>query len=317
MSYLHVINGSALLEPLRAAGIPGTFVEYSDVLHEGPVMNDDDMAVFLYVRAEFIAECGWGRQADVLRQMQQWQAAITAFRDYDDVILWYEHDLFDQLLLIRHLNWWWRNAPMDPPSLVSPAEYLGPQSPARLEALFQTRGRVTEAQLTLAADVWQAFTGSDPRELVRIFQIENTSALPHLQRALLRLLEEYPSTYNGLGRTEQQAIEICAQAPLTASDLFAANARREERVFMGDTTFFMRLQRLLDGPHPLLERKLEDAPLQLTGDGRRVLDGVADAITLNGIDRWIGGVRLTAESHWRWNGKDLAFAGSHESSRDR
>jgi hypothetical protein len=308
MNYLHIINGATLLEPLKAAGVTGIFSEYADVLHEGPVMTDDDMAVWLSVRAGFIAENGWGKQEDVLRQLQEWQTSLASFRDYDDVVLWYEHDLFDQLLLIRHLNWWWRNAPLDPPSLVSPADYLGTLSAVQLKGLFDARERVTEAQLTLAADAWQAFTAADPRELVRIVHLENTSMLPHLQGALLRMLQEYPSSFNGLGRTEQQTLEIIAQSPLSDYDLFAANARREERVFMGDSTFFMRLQRLLDAPRPLLERNAEDGPLLLTEAGRRVLDGASDQIAINGIDRWIGGVHLTAADHWRWNGHEAVRA---------
>ena len=33
---------------------------------------------------------------------------LEAFADYDEVVLWFEHDLFDQLLLIRHLDWFSR-----------------------------------------------------------------------------------------------------------------------------------------------------------------------------------------------------------------
>ena len=288
--------------------MPGDVVEFADVLHEGAVLPDDDVVDWLKSRAEFIASCGWDTSAEALQRAQAAQAAMESFRDYDDVILWYEHDLFDQLLLIRHLHWWWTHAPLDPPSLVSPADYLGPMSGGQLAALFDTRERVTEAQLTLASSAWQAFTAPEPLELVRIVRHENTAPLPHLQGALLRLLEEYPSSKNGLGRTEQQILMILDQSPLTPFDLFQANARREERVFMGDTTFLLRLQRLLGPSHPLLQQNAEDAPLHLTDQGRRVLAGEADDVELNGIDRWIGGVHLLPHRVWRWNGEELAFS---------
>jgi hypothetical protein len=42
----------------------------------------------------------------------------------------------------------------------------------------------------------------------------------------------------------------------------------------------------------------------LTNVGRRVLAGKDDAVALNGIDRWIGGVHLHGKSvRWRWDGK--------------
>ncbi len=305
---LHIVNGSTTADGVRGAGIEGVVVEYADVLHDGPVLPDDDGEAFLDQRASFLAECGLASKPDARRHLHIWEERAAHFRDYDEVVLWYEHDLFDQLLLIRVLNWWWKHAPMDPPSLVSPAAYLGAMSAEELAVHFERRERVTEAQLTLAASAWEAFTATNPRGLVRTVQHENTRVLPHLDGALHRLLDEYPSVYNGLGRTEHQVLEILNLAPLTAFDLFAANARREERVFMGDTTFFIRLRRLLDGPHPLVARNTDAEPLQLTDEGRRVLEGEADNIAINGIDHWIGGVHLTRDSVWRWNGEDCVRA---------
>ena len=42
-------------------------------------------------------------------------------------------------------------------------------------------------------------------------------------------------------------------------------------------------------------------PIELTDAGRAVLEGRADYIKLNGIDRWIGGVHLTSENVWRYD----------------
>ena len=303
--WLHIVNGQSTAEGLEQAGIPGDIREFADVLHEGPVPRDDDVDAWLRVRAKFIAEAGWeDARGSALEVLREWQRALESFRDYDDVVLWYEHDLFDQLLLIRHLHWWWTHAPLDPPWLVSPADYLGPMGPAQLQALFEARERVTEAQLTLASSAWQAFTAPEPTELVRILLHENTGDLPHLEGALRRLLEEYPSPENGLGRTERQILQILELSPLNSLDLFAANAAREERVFMGDLTFFMRLRRLTDARQPLVAAESKDAPIKLTDAGRGVLAGELDAVEINGIDQWIGGVHL-GERVWRWNGAEM------------
>ena len=41
--------------------------------------------------------------------------------------------------------------------------------------------------------------------------------------------------------------------------------------------------------------------LTLTAAGRAVLSGTADAVALRGIDRWLGGVRLSGRHGvWRW-----------------
>jgi hypothetical protein len=302
---LHIVNGGTVADGLRAAGVEGDVVEYADVLHEGPVPPDENAADFREVRAAFIAASGWAPAEQARLHISAWEGPATVLREFDDVVLWYEHDLFDQLLLIRLLSWWWKNAPVDPPSLVSPGDYLGLQTPAQLVALFEARECVEEAQLTLACDAWRAFTASEPLELARIVGHENTMALPHLEGALRRLLEEYPSVTNGLARTERQILEILEQSPLTPFDLFTANARREERVFMGDATFFMRLERMLAARRPLVRRDAHDAPIQITDNGRRVLSGELDDVAMNGIDKWIGGVHLTSDNVWRWNGDEV------------
>jgi len=77
---------------------------------------------------------------------------------------------------------------------------------------------------------------------------------------------------------------------------------------MGDSTAFARMDRMAQGPDPLLVLDPPGLPVQratgvrLTGTGERVLAGQADQIALNGIDRWIGGVHLQGHQvPWRWD----------------
>jgi len=35
--------------------------------------------------------------------------------------------------------------------------------------------------------------------------------------------------------------------------------------------------------------------------GRAVLEGKRDAVEINGIDRWLGGVHLVVGQVWRWD----------------
>ena len=104
---------------------------------------------------------------------------------------------------------------------------------------------------------------------------------------------------------EQQMLEILALSPLNQTDLFLANARKEEAVFMGDVVFFSRLDQLVNAARPLVERVPSNGALRLTEHGLQVLAAKEDAIELNGIDRWIGGVHLTPHNLWRRQGDTL------------
>src|SRR5690348_7436351 len=61
---LHVTNGDAAVERIRAAGIAGTYLPWRDVLHDGPVPDDVDAATLRAIRARFIADAGWAPYDD-------------------------------------------------------------------------------------------------------------------------------------------------------------------------------------------------------------------------------------------------------------
>jgi hypothetical protein len=140
--------------------------------------------------------------------------------------------------------------------------------------------------------------------------------LPFLRGALQRVIEEYPATDTGLPRTESEILDLLAQGASSPAKLFVAKARREERVYMGDSTFWLRVQDLAGGETPLVsldvgevedDRVFPDGTVTITDAGRAVLAGRADWIDLDGFDRWIGGVHLTAtlggDTAWRYDSR--------------
>lgn len=78
---------------------------------------------------------------------------------------------------------------------------------------------------------------------------------------------------------------------------------------MGDWSFWWRVIELASGRHPAIELDVGEArkilpvgELRLTETGRALLEGQADCVMLNGIDRWLGGVHLEdGKSTWRWD----------------
>ena len=306
--FLHVLNGDSVRETLEHSDVPGTFAVYADVLHEGPVPQLTGTPAWREVRSRFLSS-SYADYVDVLRRYEEWDARMEAFGEYDEVVLWFEHDLFDQLLLLKHLDWFSRR-PLGHTrlSLICIGEFpgfepfhgLGQLDPHQLTSLLSTRQPVTAEQLTLGRQAWLAFTAPDPTELDVIAQGE-VDELPFVGGALRRFLDEYPARDNGLPRTEHVILDLLAEAAMTPGRLFVAAQTREERVFMGDTTFWDRVCALAAGPTPLVSidvqtdgRTLPAGTVAVTDAGRAVLEGRADWIRLDGFDRWLGGVHLTA-----------------------
>lgn len=303
---LHVTNGDAAAERILEAGVGGSLLPWRDVLHEGPVpaaLSLDDLTA---VRAEFIGGAGWDDPEQALARLRWRDAMLSGFRAYAEVVLWFEHDLYDQLQLLQVLDWF-RAADLGPVrlSLVNPGDFLGQQPPARIRELFAARRAVTPDMFSVAAAAWGDFRAPEPMALADRARVPH-AALPHLATALMRLLEEYPGADDGLSRTERQVLAALADGPLRFGRLFrAAHLEREEAEFLGDLVFEWQLARLVDATVPPVRRTAADAQAyELTPAGRDALRGRFDHVEVNGVDRWIGGVHLAGRAvRWRWAGR--------------
>jgi hypothetical protein len=313
---LHIHNGESPAGTLRRSTLGGTHLAYSDVLHDGPVPAGLDDEHLREVRARFLAASGWTSYEQILRTFREWDRTLERFPEYDEVVLWFEHDLYDQLLLIRHLDWFSRRD-LGPTTLtlicigefpgIEPFHGLGQLSADQLVSLFPDRAPVTAAKFDLARRAWAAFRSPDPRAIERLIA-DDTSALKFLAGALTRHLQEFPATTNGLSRTEREILSLLDAGALDPMSLFRAEQGREERVYMGDAWFWERVEKLGVGPQPLVamsvepcERSLPTGKVAITDAGREVLFSRADWIEIAGINRWLGGVHLTRDRLWRWD----------------
>jgi hypothetical protein len=319
---LHVTNGDIAAELIRDACLPGETLPWRDVLHEGPVPSGLDDAALRRVRAEFIAASGWAPFEQVLADFEQRdQTLARALADGDEILLWFEHDLYDQLQLIQLLD---RFSGHDRKTLrvelICIGEHpeiprfcgLGQLSPAQMAALLPARRPVGARELELGRIAWAAFRSRDPSHLQALVD-GDLSALPFLAGALVRHLEQLPSLRGGLARTERQILTQLAAAPdhpRSPSALFVAAAEDEERCYMGDSTFLLYLRGLARGPRPLITLPPDLTQLvpgdpacaQITADGLAVLAGELDWPALVPLDRWLGGVHLQgATPPWRWD----------------
>jgi hypothetical protein len=307
---LNITNGDAAVEVMKAARVPGDFLPWRDVLHEGPVPADLTLNALSEVRAQFIIDSGWGNAETVKRDFIQRDRQLASCAEYDKVILWFEHDLYDQLQLLQILDWFADNSSQNTKlTIICTEQYLGPSTPEQLKALYPYETPVTEHHLKIAKHAWTAFRASSPEPLLDLLS-RDLSVLPFLEGALRRLLEEYPSCKNGLSRTAQTALEIIAQGESRPGRIFGAYQQSEERRFMGDTSFWAILHQLLDSQPPLLtlppgkELTLPtsaDQALTLTSAGRAVMNEDKSWLNIHRIDRWIGGVHLTPETIWCWD----------------
>ena len=314
--FLHIANGHSTTALIERSGLPGRTGIWADPLNEGPVpgnLSDDEL---LLVRARFLAahpDDADGTAADLKR----WRAAVDNEDGYDELVLWFEHDLFDQLNLIQLLAHIGSRPQSKPVTLVCIDRYpghanfkgLGELALHEIAALFETRRPVTGAQLALAARAWCAYRSPDPRAIEELLKTD-TSALPWLGPALARHLEEFPSELDGLSRSERRLLEQALDHPVPIHLAFPKMHEGETAHYIADSWFLDRAKELA-GASPALVNLAFTAnsasampigTIALTDAGRQVLGGGADRVKLCGIDRWLGGVHLHGRGPgWRWS----------------
>jgi len=317
--FLHVANGSSTTRTIAEAGIPGLLSIWADPLHDGPVPGDLTDDALLEVRARFLGAPAENVGIDPVEGLKAWRQIIERDDAYDELVLWFEHDLFDQLNLIQLLSWIHRRLPSSKAvSLVCIGSYpgrpdfkgLGELTTAELAPLLDTRQPVTESQYVLAQRAWNAFRQATP-DALDDFRRTDTSALPYLAPALVRFLQEYPWTIDGLSRTERRLLHIAEAGSITLATAFPRMHEDENAYYVTDTSLVELVETLSRTSPPLLRHSADGASpdrwfagsVSITPAGRAVLRGDQDRVSLCGVaDRWLGGVQLRNDAPlWRWD----------------
>ena len=312
---LHITDGESVAGTLRQAAIPGSVSVYGDLMYEGPAPAGVDAEAWRNTRAHFLAGDLFATFEEAQHYLKACDDALAAFPRYEEVVIWLDHRLSDQVILIKVLDWFSRQKLGGVKlSLICVGHYpgldhfvgLGQLTAGQLTSLLDTRVPINDAQFRLAQEAWSAFTSPDPTVIERFIETD-TTPLPFISAALQRHLEQFPSVDGGLSRTERQALSILLEhGSRSGPGLFVAVQRTEEQIFMGDGSFYRMMGELSSARHPLLQisqtpqRRLGE--VTIADDGRDVIEGRADHIDLNGIDRWIGGVHLKGDKvAWRWD----------------
>jgi hypothetical protein len=290
---------------LKKAGILGTHMAWRDALNDGPVPAGLSLEQTSTLRARYQAERGYGNPIKLIHEFQRRDEQIRRAGEFDEVVLWFEHDLYDQLQVLQTLTAI-EELNLEPGrvSVVQSDHYIAGMTVDEIVPLFSKRRTATPAIFKSARRSWERFTSASPGDLYAAAG-EDAIGLPYLRAALQRLCEEFPWKRDGLSRSQRQALYAVAQGPGRPEELFARAQAREEAYFLTEQVFAKMLEDLAAGESALIEE--EEATLVPTGLGRRVLAGDGDWLERRAIDRWVGGVRLLPENLTRWDDDAACF----------
>jgi RNA polymerase sigma factor (sigma-70 family) len=98
-SMLHIVNGDSVGDKLKQGVVQGDILVWREVYPAGPVFADMAKPENRSARALYLEQSMGIPRSDYIRISETQERQIREFRQYEEIVLWFEHDLFDQTML--------------------------------------------------------------------------------------------------------------------------------------------------------------------------------------------------------------------------
>jgi len=311
---LHIVNGDHVADKLRQGNIQGDILVWREIYPVGPAFGKMNGRKERSFRAQYLERALGIPARDYIENCETQERAIQDFKKYEEVVLWFEHDLFDQTMLCYLLDWFARQSiGHTQVHLLCIGDYpgielfrgMGQLTTEQLMTLSGTWSRIGGPEFELGSRIWRAYASPRVEDHVAIMQMD-TSLLPFAREAFTHHAARFPSPVNGLGIVEHTTLELVNEGIRTCSGLFKEIGRRLHSLGMGDLEYWYRLRTMSAETQALLActipaASIADSAVELTDLGRAVLSGEKDWLEVKGIDEWYGGLHLVHNAGWRWD----------------
>lgn len=302
---LHVLNGDATRTIFEDSGLQGDHMVWREMFCEGRLPVTEDMHLFFEERAAYLQQQYGLNRETYLSDIRKDYILLNQADRYDEVVLWFEFDLFCQVNLLFALYYLRRlNIKLPPVSIVQLNEHpevpnfrgFGMLSPHHLPPQFEKRTYLTEEDWQLALEAWKAYSHGDPLALETISH-RRSPGLPYLGEALQAHLRRLPSMTNGLNAVEHFFLDRLALGKTRERELYHQFWDELKIYGFGDFQ--------LDHYAELLQQagvvRKENEMWSLTGLGEEVLQSEENYLSFaSKRDIWLGGIPLEG-TPWRWN----------------
>jgi hypothetical protein len=316
---VHVIQGLSAAGSFRQAmhPNPGELLVHQDDLSCGPLPPFRSFEQWSDVRHEF-----WDSVCEDPERCSDYEYDVTAnqstLRDADSIVIWLALCASEQLFLawlIQALKLLHCRA------RVSVIQFT--RTPRNMDAWgmgllhpehISAHPPIVELSGEAISELerhWAAVTSPEPAGLLSVLSSKQVH-LPHFQAGLRTLVHRYPDPRTGLGRWDLELLKnVAEKGPRATRVIGHTIGERLDADLVGDIYVYWRLLQLGALDRPLVSisggPEIRTCQVSLTPAGQAVLEGLVNAIELNGIDDWVLGVHLSSSDGAVWYHKDGAL----------
>jgi hypothetical protein len=253
---LHILNGDSTATIFSKSTIQGDVIIWREMLCEGSLHKDVGGDEFWKKRYAFFEEEMGITRLEYYDKTIKELIKIDEVSSYNEVVLWFEYDLFCQVnlmalcvYLLKHyrkdINYY----------LVCTGHEKGKQylqtlsdySPNEYQILYKNKIKLTRNSLLFSEQCWHVYVENNLEELKR-FDFNKQDKFKYFQKAINQHLQRF-SSQNGLNQIENKILEIINSGVSDKNSIVKELLfwQQKETVYgFGDLQYFLYLKKLGD-----------------------------------------------------------------------
>lgn len=213
---LHITNGDSLTQRiLELKLVEGEILTWREMLCEGPTEIHVETKDSIEKRKAFLKKYYRISPADYEKKFVSELKKLDHLSEYDQVILWFEYDLFCHINMIAAISLLLNKGINDTPVYLVCSGRIAHEkklfglcelSDSQLKEHYNNKIKLTIDDLELAQHIWTLYCESNPKKIAG--QIKKHSSFEYLSICLRAHLQRFPNMLTGLNVLEQNILEM-------------------------------------------------------------------------------------------------------------
>lgn len=271
---LHITNGDSFTQRLKSLPFKGEIITWREMLCEGRTETNVGSESFWKTRFEFLHKNYNVSKSYFIEKTLKEYRSLCNHKQQDEIILWFEYDLFCQINMIAVLSWLKTHRRDAQISLVCSGNEDGTDimyglcdnDDEKIKTLFNKRVYLNQDDIEFADYVWQLYCSDNPIRLENMSDFEHYH-FDYLSSAIKVHLKRFPSIKNGLNELENRIMRLAVeQKPKSKKELVQNIMANQGYYGYGDTQF----ERIITSLKPLFTSY---SPIRLSKKGKDIVEG--------------------------------------------
>ncbi len=290
---LHITNGDDLSNKILDLKLDGEIVVWREILCEGPTTYELGTKNFISLRQTFLKENYAISAEDYKTQFLAELKKLSSVKNFDEIVLWFEFDLFSHLNMLAAISHLMENGLSVPVYLVCSKKLKGEKEINVLSQLslkylrnhYEQRIYLNQDDLEMASLLWQLYNGDNPQKLKNL--IKEKTNFEYLSSCLRAHVERFPNTQTGLNSLEQNILKLIQKNKIISKNHLLGYSLEYQGYFGYNDK---QMQRLLDKLS--IFYKVNEDKVELTPEGEEALNGAKNFYRILKNQECLGGVKM-------------------------